>query len=336
MRIVTMKRAGALVWAAFATLALAQAAEPAATRALPFDWYPESVAAGADGAMYVSSWRQGAVARLDGAGGAATVLVAPAANGLANGQGVLVDAGRRLLWVGSAAFGFSSVPLTPSALKSYDLDSGAARASYPLPPGAGGGAGQCNDVAQDAAGTLYVTDSAQPRVLRLRQGEAALQTWAADAAFAVGAQGYALNGIAIDRDQVYLSAVAAAPYLLRVGVNGDGSAGAAARIALPRALKNADALRLAGPGRLVIFESNTFGADGPYGGQITLARLAGEGATLQTIVAGLNEPSSGAVAGGRVYFIESKFALLFKHQDNDAALPRAVPFSLQSRALPAD
>ncbi|MFM9434054.1 sugar lactone lactonase YvrE [Janthinobacterium sp. CG_23.3] len=333
MRIVTIKRAGALVLAALAALAQA-APEAAATRALPPDWYPESVAAGADGALYVSSWRQGAVARLGSAGGAAGIVVAPASNGLANGQGVLVDAARRLLWVCSAAFGFTSVPLTPSALKSYDLDSGAPRASYPLPPGEGGGPGQCNDVAQDAAGTLYVTDAAQPRVLRLRSGDAALQSWAADAAFAAGAQGYTLNGIAIDRDQIYLSAVAAVPYLLRVGVNGDGSAGPAAKIALPRALKNADALRLAGPDRLVIFESNAFGGDGAYGGQITLARLAGRGATLQTIVAGLNEPSSGAVVDGRVYFVESKFALLLRHKD--AAPPPDVPFNVQSRALPAD
>lgn len=332
MRNLVMRRAGALMLAAWC----AQAAAAPATAALPFDWYPESVAAGSDGTLYVSSWRQGAVARVDGAGGAAAILVAPGSNGLANGQGVLVDAPRRLLWVCSAAFGHTTVPLSPSALKSYDLDSGAARASYPLPPGEDGATGQCNDLAQDAAGTLYVTDSLHPRLLRLRAGDAALQTWASDAAFAVGAQGYTLNGIAIDGDKLYLSAVTAVPYLFRIGVNGDGSPGAVAQIALPRPLRNADALRLAGPGRLLIFESNAFGADGPYGGQITLARVAGERATLQTIVAGLNEPSSGVVVGRRVYFVESKFALLFKHQGAPAALPLAVPFALQSRELPAE
>ncbi|HAT33277.1 MAG TPA: hypothetical protein DCW29_21235, partial [Janthinobacterium sp.] len=135
---------------------------------MPPDWYPESVAAGPDGTLYVSSWRQGAVARLRADGGAPEILVAPGANGLANGQGVLVDAARRLLWVCSGALGHTTVPLTPSALKSYDLDSGAARGDYPLPAGADGRPGHCNDVAQDARGALYVTDSLQPRLLRLR------------------------------------------------------------------------------------------------------------------------------------------------------------------------
>ncbi|MET3132646.1 streptogramin lyase [Oxalobacteraceae bacterium GrIS 1.11] len=329
MRIMTLCR-----FLLLAGLGGAAQAEVPATRALPPDWYPESVAAGPDGSLYVASWRQGAVARLRPEGGAPEILVAPGANGLANGQGVLVDARRGLLWVCSAAFGFTTVPLTPSALKSYDLASGAARHSYPLPAGLDGGPGHCNDLAQDERGTLYVTDSLQPRLLRLAPGGAALETWSSDAAFALGA--YTLNGIAIDRGQIYLSTVMAAPYLLRVAVNEDGSAGPVRRIAMPRTLKNADALRLDGPDRLLIFESNAFADDGPYGGQITRARMDGATATLRTIVAGLNEPSSGAVVGRRVYFIESKYPLLLKHRDNDGAIPRGVPFDLQSRELPDD
>lgn len=320
----------------FMAAAAATAAEPAPTRALPYDWYPESVAAGPDGSIYVSSWRQGAVARLKPDGGRADIFIAPGANGLANGQGLLVDADRRLLWVCSAAFGFSTVPLTPSALKSYDLDSGAARASYPLPPGADGRPGYCNDLAQDGHGSLYVTDSLQPRVLRLAPGAAKLETWNSDPAFAAGKDGYALNGIAIDRGQIYVGTVTAAPYLLRVAIQPDGSAGPVLPVAMPRPLKNADALRLAGPGRLLIFENNVFTTDGPYGGQITLASIDGERATLRSVVAGLNEPSSGVLVGKRIYFIESKYPLLFKHQGDEAAIPRAVPFDLQSQELPAD
>ncbi|MCW3479106.1 hypothetical protein OL229_05955 [Neisseriaceae bacterium JH1-16] len=309
---------------------VALAAEPATTLALPADWYPESLATGPDGSFYVGSWRQGAVARIRPRGGAPEILVKPGSNGLANGQGVLVDAARRLLWICSGNLGYTTVPSTPSALKSYDLDSGEPRASYPMPD-----KGYCNDLVQDRNGTLYVTDSFHPRVLRLMPGETALRIWKEDPALSAGNDGFFLNGIALDGDrQLYVSAVSAVPWLQRIAIEPDGSSGALTRIDMPRTLKNADAIRSAGPGRLVIFESNAFGKDGPYGGQVSVATINGRSATLQTIVAGLNDPSSGVIVGDRVYFIESKYSLLFSHAHDDAKVPRNVPFDIQSRTLP--
>ena len=57
-----------------------------------------------------------------------------------------------------------------SALKSYDLATGAPRASYPMPED-----DYCNDLVQGKSGNLYVTDSLYPRILRLAPGKAALQ-----------------------------------------------------------------------------------------------------------------------------------------------------------------
>jgi streptogramin lyase len=300
------------------------------TRALPADWYPESIAVGPDGSFYVGSWRQGAVARLRPGADQPEVLVAPGSNGLSNGQGVLVDSRRGLLWVCSGTLGYTTVPTHPSALKSYDLTSGTPRASYELPD-----KGYCNDLAQDAKGDIYVTDSFQPRVFRWRDGDAALELWKQDAAFNAGPEGFKLNGIAIDRNHVYVSTVTAAPYLLRIDMEQDGSAGAVTRIDMPRTLKNADAIRSAGSDRLVIFESNAFGHNGPYGGEISLATLAGNRASkLVTLVTGLNDPSSGVIANGRVYYIESKSSLLFAHKGDDAGIPRHVPFDVQSIPLP--
>lgn len=85
----------------------------------------------------------------------------------------------------------------------------------------------------------------------------------------------------------------------------------------------------------MLFESDAFG-DAPYGGQVTAATLEGDRMSLRTLAAGLNDPSSGAVANGRAYFIESKYGLLFRHKDDDAAVPRGVPFDLQSVPLPDD
>jgi len=323
-----MRLAGVLLALAMA----AASAAPPAVQALPDDWYPESVAIGPDGSFYVGSWRQGAVARLKpGAAPKAEVLVKPGANGLANGQGVLVDAKRRALWVCSGNIGFTTVPQTPSALKRYDLATGAPRASYAMPD-----AGYCNDLALDARGNIYVTDSLHPRVLRLAPGAAALAVWKEDPSLAGPGPYKGLNGIAIDSGRnVYVSLVAAAPYLLRIDLGTDGRASEVTRIEAPRVLKNVDAIRAWKPGRLVLFESNAFG-DGPYGGQVTLAHADGAKLALQTVVSGLNDPSSGAVLGDRVYFIESKYPLLTRRKDGDAAVPLGVPFDIQSRALPPD
>jgi hypothetical protein len=306
-------------------LALPARAAPAILE-LPDDWYPESLAAGPDGSLYVGSWRQGAVVRLAPDGSKPQMLVPPGSNGLANGQGVLVDAQAGLLWVCSGTLGFTTVPMTPSALKSYDLATGAPRGNYPMPDD-----GYCNDLAQDRIGTLFVTDSYHPRLLRLGRGDQALRVWLDDAALGSGDRKFFLNGIAVDpTGALYVSAVMAVPYILRVD-----PAGRVSRMAAPRTLRNVDAIRVAGPGRLVLFESNAFGGDGPYGGAVTLARIEGEQiAGLTTLAAGLNDPSSGLILDGRVYYIESKYGLLLAHPGDDAAVPRRVPFDVRSVPLP--
>jgi hypothetical protein len=300
---------------------------------LPADWYPESLAAGADGRFYVGSWRQGAIARVDPASGAVATLVAPGAAGLGNVQGVLVDPARGALWACSGNIGFATVPLGPSALKRFDLATGAPQASFALPD-----AGYCNDLAQDARGNLYVTDSLHPRVLRLAPGGAALAVWKEDPALAdraVFGDFKALNGIAVAGGQVVVSVIAASAHLLRIPIEADGRAGAVARLEAPRVLRNVDAIRAWKPGRLVLFESDAFGA-GARGGQVTLSRIDGERLALRTIVAGLDAPSSGLVDGGRVWFIESKYGLLTQRRPDDPPVPTGVPFDLQSVPLPED
>jgi streptogramin lyase len=195
---------------------------------LPADWYPESLAAGPEGRLYVGSWRQGAIARVDPATAAVATLVPPGSNGLGNVQGVLVDAARGALWACSGNIGFTTVPVAASALKRFDLATGAPQASFPMPD-----AGYCNDLAQDARGNVYVTDSLHPRVLRIAPDGRALATWKEDPQLAdrsVFGEFKALNGIAIDGDGVVVSVLAATAHLLRIPIAADGNAGAVARL----------------------------------------------------------------------------------------------------------
>ncbi|UXY14962.1 hypothetical protein N8I74_16820 [Chitiniphilus purpureus] len=311
---------------------LTSAATLAAANAhmLPPDWYPESVAAARDGTLYVGSWRQGAVVRIR-PDGATRVLVPPGRGGLANTQGIAVDEARHTLWVCSGNLGLTTVPATPSALKRYDLATGQAQASYPLPDD-----GYCNDLVVDGAGTVYLTDSYHPRVLRLRPNDSAPAVWlerpallADSPRLEMNGKRFTFNGIALDGDRLYLSAVAAVPWLWRIDIGQDGQAGPSTRLQMPRPLRNADALRMLGPGRLLVFESNAFG-DRRNEGVITELRLDGSQATLHTLVQGLDAPSSGTYARGRLWFIESKYDLLLRHAQNPTAIPDQVPFTVQS------
>lgn len=303
---------------------------------LPDDWYPESMAVGPDGSFWVGSWRQGAIVQVRPGAGAqpasTRVVVPPAAGGMANVQGVLVDSKRRTLWACSGDMGYSVVPTTPSVLKRYDLASGAFVASYVLPD-----AGYCNDLAQSADGTVYVTDSRHPRVLSLVPGARALEIWKEDPALGAGQSPYSgLNGIALDGERaVYVSLVVASDHVLRIERTPDAKAGAVTPIVAPRELKNVDALRIWKPGHMVLFESNAMGKK-PFGGQITLARAEGDHLILQTLVSGLNDPSSGVVWGHRVYYIESKYRLLTQREPSEGPVPTGVPFDIRSRALPPD
>ncbi|RYY02635.1 MAG: hypothetical protein EOO53_12085 [Gammaproteobacteria bacterium] len=296
------------------------------TLALPPDWYPESLAVGSAG-MYVGSWRQGSVVLLPRHGGNPIMLIAPGANGLSNTQGLLVDEKRKRLWVCSGDLGYTTVPIHPSALLAFNLSTGEPIRRYEFP-----GGGYCNDLAMDRKGFIYVTDSRHPRVLRLTAEAAELEVWKDDVAFALDNNGFTVNGIAIEDQHIYVSAVAAVPYIFRLDVLANGDAGKVEKVEFSRPLKNADAIRSLGNGKLLIFESNAFGKEGAYGGQISLANLKTK--ELSILVTGLNDPSSGLVLDKRVYFIESKYSLLFRAKPDDTnTVPLKVPFDVQSIEL---
>jgi len=321
----------ALLAACLGTFGPAQAETSPAVITLPNDFYPESVTVAEDGTFYVSSWHQGAVARVLPGQDKAEIFIPSGSNGLFNGQGVLVDAARQTLWVCSGSVGFSIAPRTESALKAFDLTTGTPKASYALP-----GGGYCNDMALSRAGRIYVADSQRPRILVLDDEKSALRTWVENPALCRVADN-CLNGIAIDRDQaVYVSHISAAPELLKIAMTADGSAGEITPIRVPRLLKNVDAVRLLDAEHLVIFESNAFAKNDPLNGSVSLVTLhPGRSASVDTLANGLAAPSSGVVHGGRVFFIQSKWEVLFRHAPDAAdQVEKGVPFVINSLELP--
>ena len=265
-------------------------AEPASLT-LPGDhFHPESVAAAADGTLYVSSVLEGSVLRI-GANDLRIDTFIPAEAPIGK-TGVLVDEPRGALWVGTL-----NTTTFASTLRRYNRTSFALEEELPLARGV------CNDFALDDAGNLYVTDSFFG-ILRLRAGGSKLEPWASDRLFTATHEGaFAVNGIVRDRNHLYIGNLDRG-LLLQVDILDDGSASAPSVIA-GLTLTAPDGIRLAGPGRVLVTESL---AD-------ILSEVvidAGTHTGVRTVLArDLDRPASVAVARGAAWVAEGQIARAF-------------------------
>jgi streptogramin lyase len=170
--------------------------------ALPGDRaYPESVASAPDCTLYVSSPAVGGVWRIEPQSTTVEEWIKPGAFGSRSTLGVLVDSKANLLWVCSNEFSSIGVPgpssVPGSFVKGFDLSSGEGKVSAALP----GKATLCNDMAVGTDGSLFVTNSLAPQILKLKPGSNQLEVWLESPAFEQppgGAPG--LDGIAFGGD----------------------------------------------------------------------------------------------------------------------------------------
>src|SRR6185503_7386235 len=129
--------------------------------------FPESITSTRDGTLFIGRLGEGGIVRADPRTGAAALFVAPGASGSRSITGVFADEASNTLWACSndlsALGGASSGGDHGSALKGFDIRTGAPKRNVFLP----GPQAFCNDIAVDARGAVYVTDSATPNVLRL-------------------------------------------------------------------------------------------------------------------------------------------------------------------------
>lgn len=139
----------------------------------------ESLTSTADGAVIFGSMAKAEIFRAAKGTTAAEVWIKPGTNGLQRILGVFADQRSGTLWVCSSGTGPNSAP---TALKTFDLESGVPKGSYDFP----GGTGLCNDIALATDGTVYATDTSGNRVVRLKKGGTALDEWASDPKLAGG------------------------------------------------------------------------------------------------------------------------------------------------------
>lgn len=204
---------------------------------------PENLTSSRDGTVYFGSTAKGTIYRAAPGAARAEPWILASATGLTNVLGVLADDKANTLWVcQNATGGRGGAPVVgQTALRSFDLKSGAAKGTYPLPPNAG----ICNDIAVSADGSAYVSESFRGRVHRLRAGATALEVWVTDPQLDV------IDGLTFLADGALYANNFTSGKLYRVPVNADGSAGAVIPIETSLPLVRPDGLRTAGPRTLI-------------------------------------------------------------------------------------
>lgn len=297
---------------AFATHAAAEDLKPIE---VPGDRaYPESMSASSDGTIYISSLASGGIARVTPGSSKAETWIKPGAFETRSTFGVLVDEPSKTLWVcsndvsGLGVQGPSSVP--GAYLKGFDLATGEGKISAQFP----GKATVCNDMVVASDGTLYVTNTAAPQILRLKPGAKELEIWLENDLLAPkNAAG--LDGIALGSDgNLYVNTYGGNEFF-RIEVK-DGKPGAVTKLETSRPLKNPDALRQ--------LNDNTFlMAEG--GGTLDRVTVSGDKVAIETLKDGLNGPTSLAKVGSTVWVGEGQLSHLFDAKQNG---PPKLPFQV--------
>lgn len=244
---------------------------------------PESMAVGPDGTLYLGSISSLVVSRAKAGEAKATPFIDLTADKGAFLLGVLVDAPTNTLWVCEMLSMDRGSPLLKGkgALRSFDLATGAHKLNLALP----GESNICNDFVVGPDKALYVSDTSNGKVLRLKPGASAFEQVIQNAAL------YGIDGITFLNGQLYVNTVWSNA-LFRIPLDAAGKASDPVQILPNRLLKSPDGMRAAN-GKLYLAEN--------AGGQVDEVRISGDKATIIPLKTGLNAPTAVEVHGDTLW-----------------------------------
>jgi sugar lactone lactonase YvrE len=282
--------------------------------------YPESITATSDGTLYVSSFADGGVVRAKPGQAKAEPFIAPGAYGTRSTFGVLADERSGTLWVCSNDASAFNVPgpsdIAGSFLKGFDLATGAGKVSAALP----GSRTLCNDIAVGQDGSIFVTNSFAPEILRLPRGGTTLEIWLIDPLFVPPKDGPGLDGITFGSDgNIYVNTFATGT-LLRVAVQ-DGRPGKVTQLVTSRPISFPDALRPLDGNKLLMIEG---------AGSLDRVTISGNSASIETIADKFIQPTGVAVTGSTAWITEGQLSRLIHPSEGER--PR-LPFELHAVSL---
>lgn len=251
--------------------------------------FPESITSTADGRLYAGSVTQGVIYKAAPGATTTEVFIAAPGEGPSAVLGVFADEANGSLWAcyaDMAAFGGGESQ--PSVLRSYDLASGAVKASYAF-----NGTSFCNDIVTTPDGTAYAADTMGGRIVRTVAGSDALEDWAVAENLA-GADGLSFG----PDGMLYINSVTTGK-LLRIDVGSDGVAGAITELQLSEPLKGPDGMRFGDDGVLYLAENAA--------GRVDAIAIDGDTATVTPLPGDVYDfPAAVTKVGDTLWVLESK------------------------------
>lgn len=247
----------------------------------------ENLTSSQDGSIFFGSTAKGTIYRAAPGAAQAEPWILASTAGLTNVLGVLADDKTNTLWVcQNNTGGRGGAPVVgQTALRSFDLKSGAAKGTFNFPSNGG----VCNDMAIASDGTVYATESFANRIHRLKPGARELDLWVpADPKLA------GVDGIAILADGAVYVNTFFAGQVFRIPVNPDGSAGAMVQIETSMPLTRPDGLRSVGPRTMVQAEGQ---------GRLTELTITGNRAEVRVLREGLTAATGVTVVGNTAFVL---------------------------------
>jgi sugar lactone lactonase YvrE len=247
---------------------------------------PESLTSSADGSLFFGSTAKGTVYRAAPGAAAAEAWIPASTTGLTNVLGVLADDRTNTLWVcANATGGRGRPPAGETALRRFDLKTGAPTGTYPFP-----GGGLCNDIAVASDGTAYVSDTMGGRVLRWTAGASSLEVFVADARLA------GIDGVALLSDRDLYANSYFSGKLFHVSLR-PGGAGDVTEITTSSPFVRPDGLRSTSMHTLLQAEGQ---------GRLTEITIAGTHADVRVIREGLTAATAVTVIGDTAFVLSGR------------------------------
>ncbi|MCI5047269.1 MAG: hypothetical protein MRY59_07185 [Aquisalinus sp.] len=284
-----------ILLSAAAVFSMVNTAPREETITLPGDrLFPEGIAASSDGRIFVGSFIDGTIIETNRSG-ETSIFAEAGENGLVSVVGLMVDEKANLLYACSSDPGVANLTgaATP-AVSVFDLTTSEAVARYELP-----GGGFCNDMTQTPDGSIYITDSFNPRVLKLDPSKDAISVWLEDELFT--GEGFNLNGIAYQNGALYTVKYNSGQ-LFKINFDGNGSAGLIEVLETSRQLQNPDGLIASSWNELLVVEGS---------GQVSTICVKDHFGEVNSVSEKLNVPTSVALLNGLGYVVQSQFDHLF-------------------------
>jgi sugar lactone lactonase YvrE len=245
---------------------------------------PESMAVGPDGTLYIGSQKDARIYRAAPGQAVAQQFIdmRPSAFVL----GVLADGPSNTLWACEMVSMNRGSPLLKGKgiLRSFDLKSGAPKVNIPLPEETN----ICNDFVVGPDKALYVADTSNAKVLRLRPGATTFEIVAHNSAL------YGADGLTFLDGQLYINTVWAGG-LYRIPDATSAKPGAPVQIHTPRVLKGPDGMRALN-GKMYLAEAGN--------GTVSEVTIKGDVATLKTIRSGMDGPCALEPHGKTLWVVE--------------------------------